>query len=64
MMGEWIKENPVLSSLINFALIILITLFFCKVYIDYKTNKEMGQFKQQLNQIESATDTILTIIRK
>ncbi len=62
-MGEWMKENPVLSGLINFALVILLTLFFCKIYIDYKTNEEMGQLKRQLNQIESATDTIITIIQ-
>lgn len=62
-MSEWIKRNPVLSALINLMLGIIIVLAVAKVYIDYKFNEELGKFKQQLNTIESSTDTILEILK-
>lgn len=62
-MSKWIKRNPVLSALINLMLGIIIVLAVAKVYIDYKFNEELGKFKQQLNTIESLTDTILEILK-
>lgn len=62
-MGEWMKRNPVLSALINLMFGIIIVLAVAKVYIDYKFNEELGKFKQQLNTIESSTDTILEILK-
>lgn len=62
-MSEWIKRNPALSALINLMLGIIIVLAVAKVYIDYKFNEELGKFKQQLNTIESSTDTILEILK-
>jgi len=62
-MSEWIKRNPVLSALINLMFGIIIVLAVAKVYIDYKFNEELGKFKQQLNTIESSTDTILEILK-
>lgn len=62
-MSKWIKRNPVLSALINLMLGIIIVLAVAKVYIDYKFNEELGKFKQQLNTIESSTDTILEILK-
>lgn len=35
-MGEWIKKNPLLYALINFALCLLIVTFAVKVYADYR----------------------------
>ena len=32
-MGEWLKDNPVLSSLINIALCIIIMLLFIRMYV-------------------------------
>ena len=62
-MSKWIKRNPVLSALINLMFGIIIVLAVAKVYIDYKFNEELGKFKQQLNTIESSTDTILEILK-
>lgn len=62
-MSEWMKRNPVLSALINLMFGIIIVLAVAKVYIDYKFNEELGKFKQQLNTIESSTDTILEILK-
>lgn len=62
-MSKWIKRNPVSSALINLMLGIIIVLAVAKVYIDYKFNEELGKFKQQLNTIESSTDTILEILK-
>ena len=62
-MGEWIKRNPILSALINFALCLLLVLAITKIYVDYKFNDEIGKLKQQLNTIESSTDTILEILK-
>ena len=61
-MGEWIKDNPILSSILNFALAIIIALFFAKIYIDYKTNNELGKLRQQLNEISEGQNTVIEIV--
>ena len=63
-MGEWIKRNPVLYALINFALCLLIGLFILKIYVDYRVNSKVQEIEQQLVRIEQSTDVILEIIKE
>lgn len=63
-MGEWIKRNPVLYALINFALCLLIGLFILKIYVDYRVNSKVHEIEQQLVRIEQSTDVILEIIKE
>lgn len=63
-MNDWAKENPVMYSLIIFALGIMITIFFSKVYIDYKDQKKYDKFETQLNRIENGQETIHNIIKQ
>lgn len=40
-MGEWIKENPVLSSIINCALCLIIVFLLIKIYVDNRIDKRI-----------------------
>lgn len=40
-MGEWIKENPVLSALINCALCLVILFLVIKIYVDKRIDNRI-----------------------
>lgn len=63
-MGEWIKRNPALYALINFALCLFICAFLLKIYVDYRVNKQVVDIQIQLDKIEQSTDFILQIVKE
>jgi len=62
-MSDWIKKNLVLYALINLSLCLLVGFLVLKGYVDYRVDKENEKIEQQLNVIESSTDTILEILK-
>lgn len=40
-MGEWIKDNPILSSIINCALCLIIVFLLIKIYVDNRIDKRI-----------------------
>lgn len=46
-MGEWLRENPVLSSLINIALCLIIVILLIKIYVNKRIDDRIINEYQQ-----------------
>jgi hypothetical protein len=59
-MGEKIIENPILYAIINLAAVVIIMLFFCKIYIDVAIKIEMSN---RQDPIVEKLDTLINIYK-
>lgn len=60
-MEEWIKKNPILYALINFALSLLILMIAIKIYADYRIDHKIIHEYQK--PIVEKLDTIINLYR-
>lgn len=61
MMGDWLKNNPILSSFINISLCIIVILLFVRIYIDKRIdNRIINEYQKPI--IEKL-DTLINLYK-
>ena len=58
-MGEWMKENPVLSAVINCALCVILFFLLIKIYVDKRIDHRI--INEYQRPIVERLDTIIKL---